>query len=229
MGFLKSWPPTANELYVRDAPSFRPLMQGDIFEDVPFDKVRSGGSPSTAPNITTERRTVCLIGYPCDIYNEVGSLAKVQSIAIVRDAMGEKVPETLAGCYTLAPYPDLQSDGKMWAADFRAVSNIDRQYLVPANRTATLTEDGWAYFRHRYILAISRLLVKPETCRERGRDMWLEIELWEEWAESQSSSTFQPWFTAASSELGGFSPKDVLAKGDVDDVRQLLRAQLQLL
>ena len=229
MGILTDWPPQPDELYTRSPAESRPIVQGDVFADVPFDKVRSGGSPTAKPNILTERRFVCVVNYPCDIYNESGELAKVQSVAVVRDVTKDRVPSEWNGSYVLCPYPNLMSDGALWAADFRAISNVDRQYLVPSNRIASLTEYGWAFFRHRYVLAVSRVLVKPEVMQELGKDMWKEIELWDEWALSQASATFQSWFTSSNGAVGGFSPKDLVLKGDFEEVQELMRSQLQLL
>ena len=121
------WPPQADE-YFLPAGQHRPVMQGDVFDRVPFVKGARGNSLSDAPNKSAKPGLVVVPGHPCDMYLN-GRLAKVQLVAPVRSAERLGIPENLDGAFTFAPLPDLLGDGQMHAADLRVAANIDAFYL----------------------------------------------------------------------------------------------------
>ena len=201
---------------------WRPLFQGDILDDVPFIKGRSGGGANRDPNAVVERRRVCITGYPCDLYNPLGQLFKVQAVAVVRDGSNDRIAEDWQGNLSVCPLPDLNRDGKTWVADFRAVANIDRVYLARTTRVAALTEVGWAHFRQRLALAYTRSLIPIETLKKHGQDIWREVGLWEVWNSRSSPSEFQDWYRAPCEALDGCAPRVAAERGDYDAVRLLI-------
>jgi hypothetical protein len=206
-----SWPPSRAEFF-RAASPRRPLFQGDVFEDVPYVKVMAGDRPEADPKIASERRTIMLLGYPCDIYTQ-GALAKVQTIAIVREAEKLRVPEDWRGAFTVCPLPDLHEDGRLWAVDFRTMGTADRFYLDTAKRIACLSEFGWAYLRQRLAVYHTRVAVHLDDCRAAGRATWEEIELWEQWNElSHPTAQFQGWLDTFDPGIG-FTHRQALERG----------------
>lgn len=226
MSEVPSWPPTAAEHYLLPASSHRPLFQGDVFADVPFVKARSAGNPARDPNVTIERRTVALLGYPCDVYDH-GRPTKVQSVSLVVDARKRGVPSNWDGTYTLCPLPDLHGDGVMWAVDLGMVANIDVSYLDRTKRVRSLSEDGWAVFRQRKVLTSTRTLVSIPKLRAAGRALWTEVELWHEWnATGAPEEEFQEWLSAPEASFGGFSRRAMLERGMADEVHSLMTTRL---
>jgi hypothetical protein len=196
-----------------------------VFADVPFTKAKNAGDPSRDPNITIERRTVALLGYPCDMYAQ-GKLVKVQTVAVVVSAEKFGIPDDWAGAFTLAPLPDLHGDGQVHAVDLRTAANIDASYLVPANRTRSLTEYGWAVFRQRKALCDTRALVSIPALTAIGSATWAEIGFWQKWNEAgKQPADFQPWLDTPDAHLGGFTRRALLDRGMVDQASAaLLRA-----
>jgi hypothetical protein len=209
-------------MYLADMAN-RPIFQGDIFDGVPFVKAKAAGSVENDPNLVVERRRVCIIGYPCDIYDAHGRLAKVQTVALVRDGSSDGVPENWNGSFSVCPFPELDSDEKLWVADFRTVTNVDRDYLPLERRLVSLSEVGWAIFRQRLALAYTRALMNVEKLHEIGRQAWQETQLWQLWNSHRDMPEFQEWFTKPREELSGFTPKQAaLERGDYNSVRVLI-------
>lgn len=205
------------------------MFQGDVFDDVPFVKVKAGNSPEDQPNIAVERRRVCALLYPCDMYNPDGVLNRVQAVAIVREkSPGDNLPPNWDGSYNLFPYPSLAGDGMMWFADFRTTANVDRSFIRAEKRVASLSPLGWAYFRQRIALNYTRGQIRLDRLIEQGKETWIELDLWQEWSGSKHTTDgFQKWYNAPSPELAGFTPRAAAGKlGMLLDVQQLMRAEL---
>jgi len=199
------------------------VFQGDIFDNVPYVKVMAGDRPEADPKIAVERRAVMLLGYPCDIYAQ-GSLAKVQTIAVLREAEKLRVPQDWRGAFTVCPLPDLYGDGQPWAVDFRTMGIADRFYLDPAKRVACLSEFGWAYLRQRLSIYHTRVAVHLDDCQAAGRATWEEIDLWEQWTDlGRHPKQFQSWLD--SFNLGiGFTHREALERGMTHLVASALMA-----
>ncbi|MHB8188233.1 MAG: hypothetical protein ACYDDU_19635 [Dermatophilaceae bacterium] len=220
-----SWPPTPDEYYLPAGPA-RPVMQGDVFDLVPFVKAKRGSKPTDPPNISSERRLVAVLGYPCDIYLD-GRLARVQTVAPVTDAAAIGIPANWDGAFTFAPLPDLLGDGRMYAVDLRAAANIDAFYLDRANRKRCLSELGWALFRQRIGLAGTRLLNHLSDLTEVGAGIWVEMSLWQTWNESgRTQADFHAWLDTREANLGGFTRRAALDRSMYDLVGASLRAAL---
>ena len=228
MGFLSDWPPTPDDYYLELDPA-HPLFQGDVFDDVPFVKVRAGNSVEAEPNIDVERRRVCALLYPCDMYNEVGVLARVQAVAIVRElTAGERFPADWNGSFNLFPYPGLAGDDATWIADFRTTANVDRSYLRADRRVASLSMMAWAYFRQRITLNYTRANMRLARLIDNSTELWTETMLWQEWSQARGSTEgFQKWYDTSSTELTGFCPRVAVSKqGMLLDVQEIMRAEL---
>lgn len=206
------WPPTPDEFFLPPSPH-RPIFQGDVFRDVPIVKARAGSRPEEDPKVVIERRLVMLLGFSCDVYTPTGELGRAQQVAVVREAEKLRIPPNWEGAFTACPLPDLFGDGALWAADFLALSPVDRSYLTPANRVASLSALGWAYFRQRLALCFTRALIVLEPLIQVGETTWQEIALWEEWnRRGHQPGEFQAWLDSFDPSLG-FRRRVALQRG----------------
>lgn len=204
----------------------RPYFQGDVFEDVPFVKAKSAGDPGMDPNVVVERRTVVVLGYPCDIYDQ-GKLVKVQTVAVVTSATQAGIPENWDGAFTYAPLPDLHGDGVMWAVNLRTAANIDVSYLRVDGRLRSLSNLGWAVLRQRIGLCATRASMSLESLARVGQVTWEEIALWQRWNEAgKVPEKFQQWLEEADPQLGGFTRRALLERGQSEQVQGRLEALL---
>ncbi len=225
-----TWPLVPDEFYLptpRASPA-RPVMQGDIFDDVPFVKAKRGNKISDPPNVIHERRLVVLLGYPCDIYLPDGRLTRVQSVAPVIDATKAGIPKDWDGAFTFAPLPELLGDKRMFAADLRVSANIDAHYINTSNRKRCLSEMGWAAFRQRLGLAQTRLINHLADLKAVGVPVWHEMELWSRWNETgRQSQDFQIWLNSREANLGGFTRRAALERGMYEVVAASLENELR--
>lgn len=225
MASLTSWPPSAAEYYLPLA-EYRPLFQGDVFDDVPLVKAKSSGDPTRDPTIVVERRKVALLGYPCDLYTG-GRLVKVQTVAPVTMAEKVGIPPDWDGAFTFAPLPDLLGDGVPYAVDLRTAANIDSSYLLPGRRLRSLSEIGWAVFRQRMALCDTRAVVSLTALAAIGASTWAELEMWQRWNEAGRKTTdFHEWLDGREPALSGFVRRNILERGMVDQLRAALEREL---
>jgi hypothetical protein len=225
-----SWPPTGQDFFLRPASAHRPLFQGDVYEDVPFVKATYGGDPSRPPGTSIERRAVAVLGYPCDLFTD-GRPVKVQTVAPIVNAEKVGIPESWAGAYTYVPLPDLYGDGVMWAVALQAAANIDARYLRRDQRTAALSELGWALFRQRLALRDARALLRVDELQAGGAPLWRELELWTTWNEhakqlGHDEPSFQSWLDECEPALGGFTRRQALERNMYGTVLESLRRRL---
>lgn len=207
----RSWPPGRPEFFRLSAPH-RPIFQGDIFTDVPYIKAQAGDRPGAEPKVAIERRPVIALTYPCEMYAR-GVLARMQTVALVREASKLGLRDPWEGGFGACPLPDLFEDGVLWGADFRTMGNIDRAYLIATNRIASLSELGWAYLRQRLSLYFTRVTCHLEDLHQSGRATWDEIELWEQWgALGRPPADFQPWLDRLDPNIG-FTRRQALERG----------------
>jgi hypothetical protein len=208
---FSAWPPTRHE-FLRESTPHRPIFQGDIFQGVPNIKAQAGDRPDADPKVRIERRPAMALAYPCEMYAR-GVLARLQTIAVVREGSKLGIPDDWRGAFGACPLPDLFGDRVLWAVDFRTTSSVDRSYLTEADRVATLTELGWAYLRQRLALYFARVTTHLEDLQQAGRATWDETELWEHWtALGRPSSEFQAWLDLPDPNIG-FTRRQALERG----------------
>jgi hypothetical protein len=190
----------------------RPIFQGDIFEGVPHVKIQAGDRPEADPKFLVERRLVMALTYPCEMYTQ-GALARVQSIAVVREGEKLRVPTDWRGAFSVCPLPDPFGDGRLWTVDFRATGTVDRSYLLPEKRRACLSELGWAYLRQRLATYHTRVAIHLDDLQRTGEATWTEMELWEQWNTlGLPSDQYQPWLDAFNPGIG-FTHRQALERG----------------
>ncbi len=207
----QQWPPSRQEFFRELSPN-RPIFQGDIFGEVPMIKGLAGDRPGSDPKVRIERRFAVALTYPCEMYAG-GVLVRVQAVAVVVEAHKLRVPENWSGTFSACPLPDPFGDGRLWAADFRTMSNVDRSYLTLGSRVTSLTEFGWAYLRQRIAMYFTRVSHHLEDLQQSGRVTWDEMELWERWnGLGRDPSGFQPWLDMPDPNIG-FTRRHALERG----------------
>ena len=205
------WPPTRADFF-RPTTPHRPIFQGDVFVDVPYVKGQGGDRPDAEPKVRIERRPAIALTYPCEMYAH-GVLARVQTIAVVREGSKLGLSDDWQGTFSACPLPGLFGDGALWGADFRTIGSVDRSYLTAANRIASLTEFGWAYLRQRLAIYFTRVTCHLEDLLQAGRATWDETELWEQWnALGRAPSAYQAWLDATDPNIG-FTRRRALERG----------------
>jgi hypothetical protein len=209
-------------MYLSD-PVGRAVFQGDVFDEVPFGKMGAGDTATSEPKWTTARVSAVPILYPCDMVGPDNvSLLKAQPIARVYDAAdkGLRIPQDWAGVLGVCPLPDLRGDGRMWVADFRLITAVERSYLNPDERTRSLSEYGWAVFRQRLVAATTRGLVEIDGMLSIGRVAWAESEMEALWSASgRDRRAFHGWLDARDARLPYASRREAMDHGRIDRIR----------
>lgn len=219
-------------MYVRDGAS-RALFQGDIFDDVPLTKAAAGDTPDRDPKWSGGRGTAAAILYPCDmVAPDNVTLVKAQAIVRVYDAAakGLSIPADWEGVLGVCPLPDLRGDGRMWVADFRTQTTVDRSYLRVDKRVRCLSELGWAVFRQRLAGSLTRAVVPIDDMLEIGAPTWEESRMEAEWVEAgRERRTFHAWLDAPSVGQAPDATRRLLLHepGGLETVRHMLSDALQ--
>jgi hypothetical protein len=210
-------------MYLRD-PGPRVVFQGDVFDDVPFARMGAGDTPTSDPKFTAPRVAATPILYPCDMVGHDNvSLIKLQPIARVYDAAekGLAIPPDWEGVLGVCPLPDLRGDGRMWVADFRVITMVERSYLKLEQRVRCLSEYGWAVFRQRLVGASTRGVVAVDGMRKIGRVAWAESEMEARWlAAGRQRRSFHAWLDSPAPDLPYSSRRRALDRDALDLVRE---------
>ncbi len=171
-----------------------------------------------------ERRHVAILAFPCEMYQDAGAeLARVELVALVREAKGESIPPAWDGAWAICPLPNLMGDGRMWLVDFRALANVDRDYLDFGKRACCLSEAGWAFFRQRLALCHARAAAMLEEHVEAGKPTWHEVTCWQRWiASGRERAAFHDWLNSPDPSLSGMTKRVALERGMYAQVQALL-------
>jgi hypothetical protein len=125
------------------------------------------------------------------------------------------VADDWQGVLGVCPLPDLHGDGRMWVADFRAVTVLPRQSLSLEKRIRCLSKTGWAVFRQRLVSAATRVLGDLDDYYEAGAATWRESLYETRWVEAgRTALDFQGWL----------DDEDVYVPGIHATVREALQA-----
>lgn len=173
-------PTTADDLYLArgaEARSFRPIMQGDVFEGIEIPGVE--GDPSLAVVLT----------HPCSMRAGGGHLRPhllMSRVALV-DQIGLDAWPT--GFYGVMPLPALTStpDPSSHAATFEMQGRVASEHLAPSDRVACLSREGILLLQQRLVYSLTRVLVPLHRLSEVCEPVLEEADLLEEWLEKFAS------------------------------------------
>jgi hypothetical protein len=226
-----AWPPPAGDLYLDD-PGRRAIFQGDIYERVPYTKAGAGNDADSDPSWSAKPRHIATLLHPCNIVDSDNvTPIKAQPVALVYDATqaGLSIPADWEGVLAVCPLPDLTGDGRMWVADFRKITTVDRSYLLDDRRIRCLSELGWAHFRQRFIDATTRAVFAIEDLIEVGAVTWVESEMETTWVRAgRDRRDFHRWLDSSAETVGYASWRRVLEAGGLDVAWESLNKELGL-
>lgn len=170
--FRLSAPLTADQLWLinDEVPTTRPLMQGDIFEEISSEL---GGM-------------VMVVTHPCSM--RTGSKLRprqtVVKIASIKHPYNDLAWR--AGYYDYMPLLGLshRSLGRGYpAADFRLISSVKTESLVTEKRIAVLSYEGILLLQQRLAHHLTRAAIDLPTLAKVSEAVFIEVELQEEWVE----------------------------------------------
>lgn len=170
-------PSNSGELYDAhdaDIALTRPLMQGDIFEEVDI------------PGLEPGSRLAMVVMHPCSM--RTGPTLR-KRLTVIRVDKHQTLPFSKwpDSDYDFMPLPDLVYKGTnkpSLAACFRDIGSIKTADLDLQRRIATLSARGILYLQQRYIHSQTRVVVDLETLAAQMLPIFDEIELQEEWVDT---------------------------------------------
>jgi hypothetical protein len=169
-GFLGA-PKHEDELYLargEEAGPYRPVLQGDVFGSIGI------------PGVETPHGHVMIVGHPCSLRAGPVLKPRLQMIPVVPHD-GLPFERWADGHYGVFPLPNLELDGRHYAASFEETGMVSRDELTVGRRVACLTEPGILWFQQRYVHYLTRVAVQPIQLGEVSAPVLVEAELLEEW------------------------------------------------
>lgn len=154
---------------------YRPLLTGDVFQDVPIK-----GLDGTF--------TVVIIGHPCTI-RRGPHLSPEIPCCLVTDCERlpfEKWPE---GHFALFPLPDIPDLGSPKGASLDSWVTVPSGELSRERRCLALSDEGILLLQQRFVHSLTRVVVDLPTLREHEAHVFVEAELEEDWLEDLAIDT----------------------------------------
>lgn len=174
--------PTSPELIYRyrrqdgEVPVTRPLLQGDIFEQV------------SIPGVEEEPGLAIVLSHACTMRSGTRLRSHLMMARVVRT--NEDPAHLWEHNYRVCPLPTLLGVAENYLAVFEEAGRVRTADLNLVGRLACLDDYGLVVLQQRYIHHLSRLKVELEALDDVNAPVLLEIELLEEWQDS--ASTYHP-------------------------------------
>jgi hypothetical protein len=159
-----------DELYEeRNGVSYaRPIIQGDIFEQV------------VVPGLGDEPRTVQVVMHPCSMRRGAAMVSRIQVAPIESyDKVGDWNQHV-----RVMPLPDLNGDGKHFAAKFVDKTAVPTSELTLNKRVASLSQKGILVLQQRIVMDDSRVDIDVSVFRAQSAPVLAEAEMQEIWVET---------------------------------------------
>lgn len=159
-----------SELYEeRNGVSYaRPIIQGDIFENV------------VVPGLGDEPRTVQVVMHPCSMRRGPAMVSRIQVAPIERyERVGNWDQHV-----RVMPLPDLNGDGKHYAAKFVDKTAVPTSELALNKRVASLSQKGILVLQQRIVMDDSRVDIDVGVFRAQSAPVLAEAEMQEVWVET---------------------------------------------
>lgn len=173
VGFELSAPLAVDQLWlIKDkVPPARPLMQGDIFEEISSEL----------------NGTVMIVSHPCSM--RTGSKLRPRQTVVKIASIKSPADDSAwrEGYYDYMPLSGLNhsSLGKGYpVADFRLISSVKTESLVTEKRIAVLSYEGILLLQQRLAHHLTRAIIDLPTLAKVSEAVFIEVELQEEWVES---------------------------------------------
>ena len=170
-------PSAASELYLASAPEdvvpHRPLMTGDIFEDIEIPGL-DGSGPAT------------ILTHPCSMRSDGVKL--VRKLLLCRVVESDSIPlsEWPNGHFRVMPLPELL--GGDHKVKFAELGLVDSKLVLSARRVACLSLEGVNLLQQRFIFFLSRSVSPTSVLNRTCAHVFEEAELQEDWIEKALSA-----------------------------------------
>ena len=158
------WFPPVDRLYgdrpVPDEP--RDLFQDDVFSQVPCARFPTQVSGGDDPVYRHRLGLAMVVGHPCEVSPEEkgAEFPWRATCPVVEDRYARLTLDGEGHLYAF-PLPDLLGDGRIWYADLRFITVIQKDFLTPAKCVATLSPEGWYALQRRWIYFFTRVEMHP--------------------------------------------------------------------
>ena len=182
VGELARPPDESSALYLArgiEVSASRPVMTGDVFEDV------------VIPGVDGVRGPALVLAHPCAIRDGAHLRDRVMMCAVRKGAPIRS--EHWLGNFGVMPLPDLLHDGGLkHRAVFDLAGRVATADLDLARRRACLDEQGIVLMLQRLTFSYTRLAVDVEALHESIAHVLEEANLLEEWVEERAASVGRP-------------------------------------
>ncbi len=167
------FPASADDLYLArgvEVSAARPLMQGDVLEDVEL------------PGIDDGHGKAAILTHPCSM-RRGSRLADRLLVGRVGTTTPLALEAWATGHIRVMPLPELDPNApqQSYAASFENVSSAASTDLVGKQRIACLSDHGIALLEQRYVFYLTRFVVPSEQLHMVCAPVLAECELQEEW------------------------------------------------
>jgi hypothetical protein len=136
----------------------RPIIQGDIFEQV------------VVPGLGDEPRTVQVVMHPCSMRRGAAMVSRIQVAPIESyDKVGDWNQHV-----RVMPLPDLNGDGKHFAAKFVDKTAVPTSELTLNKRVASLSQKGILVLQQRIVMDDSRVDIDVSVFRAQSAPVLAE-------------------------------------------------------
>lgn len=164
-------PDGEDDLYLAhagDVEPYRPFLQGDVFRGIAI------------PGVGLDHDAAMVITHPCSMRRGPELLPRIQMIPVIAY---EKVPfdKWPLGHIRVFPLPNLESNGRHFAASFLETGMVSSTDLVPGRRIAMLTEKGLLLLQQRYVHYLTRAVMQLASLQAVCEHVLIEAELHEDW------------------------------------------------
>jgi hypothetical protein len=154
-----------------DIVAARPILTGDVFEDVSI--IDTDG--------TTRPITVMILDHPCSLRADGVNLVPRLTVAEVTPVEGAQWSGCFNRMFLPKPYPQADGRAKPCAAFFDVCYHVSPEQLERGTRISTLSHFGINLLLQRRVMHFSRVLVPTSTFQEANAGVYEEADLVEEW------------------------------------------------
>ena len=218
-------PDAAEDLYLAatrdEVESSRPVLTGDIFEDVDLPGMDSAGLG-------------IVLTHPCSMRTDGVTLAR--RLLMARVSVSGEIPleKWKTGHFKVMPLPQLT--GKHFSALFEEMGMVESAILRATNRVACLTPFGINLLQQRFVWYLTRFLASTHRLGEVSEAVFEEVDLCSEWVSAASCAgddpktaeqAFHQWIR--SSDESGVSRQQLLQEPQRRaGLRQEMRRRIRL-
>ncbi|MET7746568.1 hypothetical protein [Streptomyces sp. NPDC005385] len=154
-----------------DVVTARPLLTGDVFEDVTI--IEADG--------TTRAITAMVLDHPCSLRADGVTLVPRLAVAVVLPAEGAHWSGSFNRMFLPVPFPQTSKEVKACAAFFDQCYHVSPEQLHVGKRIACLNPLGINILLQRRVKHFSRVTVEAFKFQEANEGVYEEADLIEEW------------------------------------------------